>query len=86
MALNLELVTTVQLLDEIQNRYSHFIFVGQIDHGKHPDGSRNAIESSRWNGEHRICQGMGYAIMARIDKHWDECQEADQHGLSEEDL
>lgn len=61
--MNLELVTTKALLDELESRYSDFVFMGRQDHD-----TESFRENFRYKGDYRVCQGMSYTILSRVEK------------------
>ncbi len=75
--MNLELVTTHALLDELESRYKDFVFMGRREHD--PDSFQ---ENFRYKGDYRVCQGMSYTILSRIEK----IRIEDSEPLSEEDM
>jgi len=62
--MNLELIETDKLIDELMNRFDHAIFAGM---------KVQAEESQyeRWfkTGDLRTCQGLAFGVIARCEDH-----------------
>ena len=61
--MNLELVTTAALLNELESRYKDFVFMGRREHD-----TESFQENFRYKGDYRVCQGMSYTLLSRIEK------------------
>lgn len=69
--MNLELVETIALLDELMSRFKHAVFAGMKVRPnptiKQPDDC-DISELKHYKGEHRTCQGMAYSILAHVER------------------
>ena len=67
--MNVELIETKALIEELISRFDHAVFVGMKvrDLPDDPENCR-AYEMKRFKGEHRTCQGLIHAAIALIDR------------------
>ena len=61
----LDLVSTDDLINQLASRYDHAVFAGV----KVERAPRQDIESLRWKGNNRICQGLCAHLTAEIEEY-----------------
>lgn len=71
MSVNLELVETRNLIDELLKRYHGAIFAGR----KNRDGCETDYESRYTAGDLRVCQGLACAVINKCNQEIDELSE-----------
>ena len=62
--MNLELIETDQLLDELMRRFEHAVFHGL----KVNEALESHYECRRQCGNSRTCQGLAFGIMTRCEE------------------
>lgn len=73
--MDLELVETSELLDELLRRFDHVVFAGlkEMDSGRYAN-------SSRWKGCHFTCSGAAQMLSERVIREWHASAEDAQPG------
>ena len=72
----IELVETDELIRELFARYDHAIFAGmKVKSEDELTKDGEIIETRRWVGNTRVCQGLAFEMMYRAQASWeDRCE------------